>query len=132
MRDVVGVLLQATLDTLGMQGGMDAVRGSSYQALAILEMVTWIPEPRYCARFFQLCGEGKGSLFLLLGHGDDNSRDGTSGVLPFRDGLLSPPTTVLRCARPMLNIRPRPTRALLPRSSIDIPRTPHHFVAVRF
>jgi hypothetical protein len=29
VRDVVGVLLQATLDTLGMEGGMEAVRGSS-------------------------------------------------------------------------------------------------------
>lgn len=46
-----------------------------------------------------------------------------AGVLSFRHGVLSPPAAVFRCSRPMRNIRPRLTRALLPRSSIHFPRT---------
>jgi hypothetical protein len=38
VRDVVGVLLQATLDTLGIEGGMEAVRGGTF--VIGLEMVT--------------------------------------------------------------------------------------------
>ena len=38
MRDIMGVLLQVTLDTLGIEGGMEAVRGSSSLALDICDM----------------------------------------------------------------------------------------------
>lgn len=58
VRDVVSVLLQVTLDTLGVEGGMEAVRGSSL-ALDIRD-VDNETEPRYRARFFQLRREGEG------------------------------------------------------------------------
>jgi len=77
VRDVVGVLLQATLDTLGVEGGMEAVRGSSLSGW----LFSFFPrngdtmpyaEPRYCARFFQFRGEGKITPLPLPGQ--DGSR----------------------------------------------------------
>lgn len=81
--------------------------------------VDYTTEPRYRARFLQFRREGT----FYLPWSWDEVIYGSVGVLSLRHGVLSPPATIFRCSRPMRNIRPRLTRTLLPRSSIDVPRT---------
>ena len=90
VRDVMGVLLQVTLDTLGIEGGMEAVRGSSSLALDICDMDNE-QNPDIVQDFFSFVEKVRSPNPLWPRQGDLRN----AGVLPFRHGLLSPPTAVL-------------------------------------
>ena len=118
VRDVVGVLLQATLDTLGIEGGMEAVRG-----VVVVLFFTRLTRINDRIPISYKISSISSKKYVPLPFVMDEVIYANAGVLSFRHGVLSPPAAVFRCSRPMRNIRPRLTRALLPRSSIHFPRT---------
>lgn len=60
VREVVSVLLQATLTTLSVEGAMEAVRQHPIESVRRAVEDDWrgCSESRYCARLLQFCGEG--------------------------------------------------------------------------
>ena len=70
VRDVVGVLLQTTLDTLGIEGGMEAVRGSTivlgYLSSKMVDMGRTTQNPDIVQDFFNFVEKVKGYLLSLL------------------------------------------------------------------